>query len=87
MPDNFNPRPVDEEDIETVRYLLDTGLALKPCEYVTGDEVVIDAGPLAGVKGVVQRSKNGTRVVVKIEILRRAVSVEIDAQDLMKEAA
>lgn len=87
LPDNLKPAPVDASEIENVRRALASGLALKPCEYVTGDQVVIDSGPLAGVKGIVQRSKNGTRVVVKIEMLRRAVSVEIDVKDLMKDAA
>ncbi|MES2136977.1 MAG: UpxY family transcription antiterminator [Pseudomonadota bacterium] len=87
LPENLTPQPVDEADIENVRRLLATGRPLKVCDYITGDEVTISTGAFAGVKGIVQRTKNGTRVVVRIEILHRAVSVEIDADELMKEAA
>jgi transcriptional antiterminator NusG len=87
LPTSMNPLPVDPAEIENVRRALAAGLPMKPCAYVSGDEVVIDSGPLAGVKGIVQRTKNGTRVVVKIEMLQRAVSVEIDALDLMKATA
>lgn len=85
LPECLNPAPVDPADIDNVRRMLAAGVAAKPCDYVTGDEVLIDSGPLAGVRGIVQRSKNGTRVVVKIELLRRAVSVEVDYDDLVKE--
>lgn len=85
LPNNFNPQPVDATEIENVRRMLACGLPMKPCDYTTGDAVQIETGPLAGVKGIVQRTKNGTRVVVKIEMLKRAVSVEVDAADLTKE--
>ena len=87
LPENLKPQPVDAAEIENVRRLLAAGLPMKVCDYVQGDAVLIDSGPLAGVKGIVQRTRNGTRVVVKIEILRRAVRVEIDADELVKEAA
>ena len=87
LPSSLNPLPVDAAEIENVRRALASGAPMKPCDYVAGDAVSIDTGPLAGVKGIVQRTKNGTRVIVKIEILRRAVSVEIDAGELVKEAA
>ncbi len=71
--------------IENVRAALSTGARTIPCPYITGDEVLIEAGPLAGVKGIVQRTRNGTSVIVKIEMLQRAVSVEIDFRDLSKQ--
>ncbi|MES2136109.1 MAG: UpxY family transcription antiterminator [Pseudomonadota bacterium] len=86
LPDNLTPAPVDKAELENVRRLLHSGLAMKVCDYVQGDAVEIERGPLAGVKGIVQRTKQGTRVIVKIEILRRAVSVTIDAEDLVKES-
>lgn len=86
LPSNLSPAPVDPADIENIRRVLASGYPATPCPFVTGDAVAIENGPLAGVKGIVQRSKNGTRVVVKIEMLRRAVSVEIDFKDLTKAA-
>lgn len=87
LPNNLKPLPVDPGDIANVRLALASGLPVKPCDYTSGDAVRIDSGPLAGVSGIVVRTKLGTRVIVKIEMLRRAVSVECDAQDLVKEIA
>jgi len=87
LPENLTPEPVDPAEIENVRRLLALGRPLKVCDYTTGDAVTIESGAFAGVRGIVKRTKNGTRVIVKIEILHRAVSVEMDAEDLMKEAA
>jgi transcription antitermination factor NusG len=86
LPSSLSPMPVDAADIENVRRMLASGVPATPCQYITGDAVLIESGPLAGVKGIVQRTKNGTRVVVKIEMLKRAVSVEIDFRDLVKAA-
>lgn len=85
LPTKLNPQPVATADIENVRRALASDLPLTPCRYITGDEVLIDSGPLAGVRGIVQRTKDGTRVIVKIEMLKRAVSVEIDFRELVKE--
>lgn len=85
LPTKLNPQPIETADVENVRLALAAKLPLTPCQYVTGDAVLIDSGPLAGVRGIVKRTKDGTRVIVKIEILRRAVSVEIDFRELVKE--
>jgi transcription termination/antitermination protein NusG len=86
LPSNLNPAPVDAAEIDNIARALASGRPAVPCQYITGDAVIIDSGPLAGVKGIVQRSKNGVRVVVKIELLQRAVSVEVDARELVKAA-
>ena len=39
----------------------------------------VTAGPLAGLKGIVVRTKSATRLVLQVDILGRATSVEIDA--------
>ena len=45
-----------------------------------GDLVTIDSGPLAGVSGVVKKTKGALRVVVSVEMLRRSIAVELDAR-------
>src|ERR1039457_7506443 len=42
-----------------------------------GQFVYINHGPLAGVEGIVIASKNRSRLVVSVEMLRRSVTVEI----------
>jgi hypothetical protein len=43
-----------------------------------GQKARIERGALAGLEGVLIREKDGIRVVVSVELLRRAVAVEID---------
>jgi len=47
-----------------------------------GDRVCITTGPLAGMEGVLQRQKNGLRVVVKLEMIGRSVAVEVGAAEI-----
>lgn len=84
LPSDLSPQPVDAEQIENVRRALAARLPTAPCEYVAGDEVLIDKGPLAGVRGIVQRTKQGTTVIIRVETLKRAVSVHVAAADVLK---
>jgi transcription antitermination factor NusG len=87
LPNNLQPAPIEGSDIENIRLAIASGLPMKPCDYVTGDAVRIEHGPLTGVTGIVLKTKDATRVIVRIEMLKRAVSVECDSQDLVKEVA
>lgn len=84
LPSRGNPQGIPDGEIDNVRRAADAAVAIEPCAYVAGEVVTVDAGPLAGVRGVVRRTTGATRIVIAIEILRRAVSVEIDAKDLKK---
>jgi transcription antitermination factor NusG len=86
LPNSYNPVPVTAAEIDTVRRLQDSPLRPTPCDYVAGELVTIDSGPLAGVSGVIQKIKGAQRLVVRIELLRRAVSVEIDAETVVRKA-
>lgn len=82
LPSNELPAIVPIEQIEDIGRVLLSRMDAKPCEFVAGDKITVDTGPLAGVSGVVVRSKSSPdqyRLVVQVEILRRAVSVELDA--------
>lgn len=86
LPTSLNPLAIDDAEMDAVRRIMAAKVAVAPCEYVAGELVTIDDGPLAGVSGVVVRTRGALRVVVSVEILRRAVSVEIDAGTLIKKA-
>ncbi len=86
LPTNLNPQPVASDEIENVRRALATRLPAKPCAYVAGDEVLIEKGPMAGIKGIVMRTKAATTVIVRIEMLHRSVSVHVAAADVLKAA-
>jgi transcription antitermination factor NusG len=85
LPNSHNPLSVSDAEIENVRRVVASKLVATPCDFVAGELVMIDSGPLAGVSGVVTRTKGALRVVVSVEILRRAISVELDAATLVKQ--
>ena len=84
---NLKPRPVADSVLADLMQLNALRLAIVPCPYVVGDRVTVARGALRGVSGVVVRSKNSVRLVVAVEMLQRACSVELDAADLVNATA
>jgi transcription antitermination factor NusG len=84
LPNSFNPAPIDEKEIEAVRLVVASKLHTAPCSFEAGELVTIESGPLAGVKGVITKTKGALRVVVSVELLRRSIAVELDADTLLK---
>ncbi len=75
--------PVPEEQIEGVRRFLEASLAVDPYPYMTvGRKVEITAGPLKGIRGILVKKKGRFRFVLQVDLIRQAVSVEIDASDV-----
>jgi transcription termination/antitermination protein NusG len=86
LPSSLRPCPIPSEQIESVQRVLALDVPVVPCPHVAGDAVTIETGALAGLTGVIVRVKGETRLVVSVEILHRAVSVEMDA-DTVKSAS
>jgi transcription antitermination factor NusG len=84
LPSSMKPLAIDNEEIENLRRIATSKLRARPCEYVAGDAVMVESGPLAGMKGIVQRTRGSVHVVVSIELLRRSVRVELDADTLTR---
>jgi len=76
------PIPVSEEELGSIRTMVNSQLTLVPWPYLrTGQKVAIDHGPLAGVEGIVIRAEDGKpRVVVSVTLLQRSVSTEIERE-------
>lgn len=73
------PTPVSEDEIAAVRIILASGLAAQPWPVVrVGQSIRVESGSLAGLQGILIREKDSSRVVVSLELLQRAVAVEID---------
>lgn len=68
-------------EISSLRTLCSSSNA-KAVPYEAGlSRVRITRGPFAGAEGVITRERRGTLLTVPVEILGRAVAVEIDAAD------
>jgi transcription termination/antitermination protein NusG len=73
------PSVVLEEEIEWIKRGMEHGKA-EPYSYPTiGDPVVIMAGPMAGMNGVLSRVNNRARVVVRVNSISRVFAVEVDS--------
>ena len=78
------PAMVDDSEIAAIRSIVDSGARAWPWPYLRiGQRVRIEDGCLEGVAGTLIRENDFWRVVVNIEILHRAVAVEID-RDLVR---
>lgn len=71
---------VDHSIIDNVRLMALGGTAEALPNLMVGSHVTVRLGPFAGVSGILSEIKNKLRVVVNIEILRRALAVEVDRQ-------
>ena len=62
---------------------MESNLALDPYPYMKiGRRVEIIAGPLKGIQGTLVQKKGKFRFVIQVDLIRQAVSVEIDASDV-----
>jgi transcription antitermination factor NusG len=77
------PAAVPEEEFARVRGYLDKGLRAEPHPYLrAGRRVRVRSGPLEGLEGIVLRRKNGNRLVISLELIQRAMAVDLDGADL-----
>ncbi len=82
------PAPIPDDEVESVRALLRAGLPVRPWPSLEiGRRVRIESGPLAGVQGVLLKFKNEWQVVVNVEILRRSVVAEVEADAVFPDEA
>jgi transcription antitermination factor NusG len=74
---------VPDDEIEAIRRLVTSTLPVDPHPYLqAGMTVEVARGPLAGVRGVLVRKGRNARLVVAINLIRQAASVELDADDI-----
>jgi transcription antitermination factor NusG len=67
------------DELLQIEYALRAGAPLTPHKYIkTGQRCRVIAGPLLGLEGIVVTTKNATRLVLQINMLGQAASVEID---------
>jgi transcription antitermination factor NusG len=81
--DGGEPAPIPEREIESIRLLLSSSLAFDPCPLIKeGSLVEVAHGPLKGVSGRLIRKNEKARLVLSVDLIGQAVSVEVDAADV-----
>jgi transcription antitermination factor NusG len=72
---------VPDSEVAAIQRIVASGLPVAPAPFLkAGQPVYITHGPLAGLEGIVITSKNGSRLVVSVEMLQRSVTVEIESE-------
>ncbi len=80
---NSAPIPLPDLEVESLRTGLSGGAAAQPCEILKrGCRVRVVRGPFEGSTGILVRRKQGFRVVIAIELIRQAFTVEVGEEDL-----
>ena len=80
-----NPSRIPDEQIHWVHMIVEKSDTVKnEKEIPIGQKVSVIAGPLKGLEGIVTRDRNQSRLVIVIESILNAVSVEISPDYLEK---
>jgi transcription antitermination factor NusG len=80
------PDIISEEEINQIKLIASEGKDVRKEDfYSAGDEVMVTKGVFTGMKGTLIRSINEEpRFLVRLPLLKQAISVEIAGGDLMK---
>lgn len=77
------PAPIPDHEIEDIRRLVESELQYDPCPFIReGMMVEVVHGPLKGVCGRLVRKGSHARLVLSVDLIGQAVSVEVDAADV-----
>ncbi len=80
---NGVPSSIPDEEIESIRTLVESELAFDPVPLIKeGAMVKVTHGPLRGVVGRLVRKGAHARLVLSVDLIGQAVSVEVDASDV-----
>ena len=78
------PAPIPDVEVDNIRRLVGSELQYDPCPLVhEGDLVEVVHGPLKGVTGrLVRKDAQRARLVLSVDLIGQAVSVDVDASDV-----
>jgi transcriptional antiterminator NusG len=78
------PAPISEYELESIRVLVGSELQYDPCPLIhEGMMVSVIHGPLRGVVGrLMRKDPLKARLVLSVDLIGQAVSVEVDASDV-----
>ena len=78
-----HPSPIPAYEIDSIRQLITSELSFDPCPLIKeGMLVEVKSGPLKGVVGRLVRKGAHARLVLSVDLIGQAVSVEVDAADV-----
>ena len=80
---NREPTPICEEEICSIQRTVRALLPARPWPYLAvGKRVLVRAGALRGLEGILISVRGKQRLVLSITLLQRSVCVELDSSDV-----
>ena len=74
---------IPDQVINDIKNIVDGGYKIQQVDYfIKGDEVSVISGPLKGINGIIQDLKGDSRLIMKVEAIRQAFSIEISSEQL-----
>jgi transcription antitermination factor NusG len=74
------PASIPAAEIDAIRRGVESGAALEPHPFLkSGEWVRVKSGAMEGIEGILVRRKSLYRLVLSVEMLGKAASVEVDA--------
>ena len=74
---------IPDQVINDIKNIVDGGYKIQQVDYfIKGDEVSVVSGPLKGIIGIIQDLKGDSRLIMKVEAIRQAFSIEISSEQL-----
>ena len=74
---------IPDQVINDIKNIVDGGYKIQQVDYfIKGDEVSVVSGPLKGINGIIQELKGDSRLIMKVEAIRQAFSIEISFEQL-----
>ena len=71
---------IPDQVIDNIKNIIEGGYKVEQTDYfIKGDEVRVVSGPLKGLDGVVLDLKGANKIIIKIEAIQQAFSVEINS--------
>jgi transcription antitermination factor NusG len=75
--------PIPQREIDGIRQIVESELQYDPCPLIhEGMMVEVVYGPLKGVVGRLIRKGTHARLVLTVDLIGQAVSVEVDVADV-----
>lgn len=71
--------PITDEEIQSVRAVIDRNVAFEPYPYLrAGDKVCIRGGPLEGVTGVLEAVNGDKSLVISVNLIQRSIAMRVE---------
>ncbi len=81
------PAILKDEEIETIKLFLTEypdKLKVEELEKISvGNEIEIKSGPFIGKKGIIEKIKNKTFLVLKLKSINKSLSIEVNLNELI----